>query len=270
LSLGRIERPEDWGARRSARINRRASRSLRPLVEPALVRSCAPLVALSFGEIAGGGGVRIFAARTREKVVVFDAGLDPQGRALDALLAHMNAARSDVTDVFLTHGHGDHIAAAPLLASARVHAGASDLELAATGKPAESFGAKFMRLAMGDLIPPVHVGDPLLGIVEVPLLGGDVVTSLPMPGHTPGSYAYLFRSILIVGDAMTWNGTALVQNPGMVEAHPVESRRAILDLEEPLRGRQIDRVCTGHAGCTREGRGRAELDALIARLRSPL
>ncbi|MGZ3429377.1 MAG: MBL fold metallo-hydrolase, partial [Polyangia bacterium] len=68
-----------------------------------------------------------FGAKTSDgRVLLFDAGADPEGRGLDALLATLKATREDVSDIFLTHGHGDHVAAAPLCPRARVHGGIGD------------------------------------------------------------------------------------------------------------------------------------------------
>src|SRR5262245_2147570 len=52
----------------------------------------------------------VYAAKVGNKVILFDAGADPEARPIDALLGWLHAARSDVTDVFVTHGHGDHTA----------------------------------------------------------------------------------------------------------------------------------------------------------------
>src|SRR4051794_15405130 len=56
--------------------------------------------------------IGVFAARVAPgpHVIFFDTGLDPQGRPVDALLTALGASRDDVTDVFLTHGHPDHVA----------------------------------------------------------------------------------------------------------------------------------------------------------------
>jgi hydroxyacylglutathione hydrolase len=227
--------------------------------------SAPTFIAQDFGEVVG-GGVRVFGARSGNKVLLFDAGLDQHGRGVDALLAALHATRADVSDVFLTHGHGDHIAAAPLFPNARIHGGAGDVGLAATGEPVEAFAAKLMRRVMGDLIPSVRVTDPLQGRSDVFVAGDDAVTCLPMPGHTPGSYAYLYRGMLVVGDAMNWDGKTLVELPSMFEARPEQSRQAIRQLATLLQGLSVERVCTAHAGCTPAGRGRVELDAFIARL----
>src|SRR4051812_18266254 len=53
----------------------------------------------------------IYGARTAAGVILFDAGVDTEGGALDRLLGTLGATRSDVHEVLLTHGHFDHVAA---------------------------------------------------------------------------------------------------------------------------------------------------------------
>ncbi len=50
----------------------------------------------------------VLAARVGSRILLFDSGPDPSGKGLDALLGSMGAARADVTDIFITHGHWDH------------------------------------------------------------------------------------------------------------------------------------------------------------------
>src|SRR5258706_9703704 len=68
--------------------------------------------------------VDFYAAHNGARLMLFDAGADPWGDALDTLLA--KAPRDQVTDVFITHGHPDHVAALSLCKAARVHAGKED------------------------------------------------------------------------------------------------------------------------------------------------
>ena len=63
-------------------------------------------------------------------MILFDTGADPAGSPVDAALGALHAGRGDVTDVFLTHGHGDHTAGASGLGSAQVHLGAGDVPFA--------------------------------------------------------------------------------------------------------------------------------------------
>ena len=77
-----------------------------------------------------------FGAKTPDgTVILFDSGADPEGRGLDALLAALKAKREDVSDIFLTHGHGDHIAAAPLCPRARLHGGIGDSDMMVEARP---------------------------------------------------------------------------------------------------------------------------------------
>jgi len=54
----------------------------------------------------------LYVMRSGDRVIAFDAGVDPEGRALDRALAAIGARRDDVTDVYLSHAHFDHVAAA--------------------------------------------------------------------------------------------------------------------------------------------------------------
>src|SRR5262245_16438007 len=72
----------------------------------------------------------------KKKIVLFDAGIDAGGAALDALLSSLEATRNDVQDVFVTHGHADHVATLTLLRGAHVRAGEKDADLiAGNAKP---------------------------------------------------------------------------------------------------------------------------------------
>src|SRR5439155_1206412 len=70
-----------------------------------------------------------FGAKADGRVVLFDAGADAEGRGLDLLLGALKSGREDVSDIFFTHGHGDHVAAAPLCPRARLHGGSADADM---------------------------------------------------------------------------------------------------------------------------------------------
>jgi glyoxylase-like metal-dependent hydrolase (beta-lactamase superfamily II) len=113
------------------------------------------------------------------KVALVDAGKDPSGKAILGALARRGLAPESVSAIFLTHGHGDHTAGCKLFPGAQVYAMAEDVAL---------------------------VGDAAK--VDHPLKDGDVVTlgdlrveAFSVPGHTPGSAAYLARGVLFFGDS---------------------------------------------------------------------
>ena len=93
------------------------------------------------------------------------------------------------------------------------------------------------------------------------------VKAFPVPGHTPGSYAFLYDGVLIAGDIMVLKQGRLDTPPRVFNPHPDGERGAsIISLKTQLANETIDIVCTSHGGCTPKGLGRMLLDELIARL----
>lgn len=217
-------------------------------------------------------GISLFAARAEAgpHVIVFDTGLDPEGRPVDALLSALKAGRDDVTDVFLTHAHADHTAGAPLLTKARVHLGAADVSLA-TGKQQPD---ALLPMLMGKALQtaPIAVNAPITGAQSFPAGAPDAagvaktVKAFPVPGHTPGSYVFLYDGVLIAGDIMVFKQGRLEPPPRVFDPHPEENKAAIRSLKTQLENETVDVVCTAHGGCTPRGLGRNLLDELISRV----
>jgi glyoxylase-like metal-dependent hydrolase (beta-lactamase superfamily II) len=210
------------------------------------------------------GGALVVAARVGSKVVLFDAGMDEQGRGVDALLRFMKASRGDVSDIFITHGHPDHIAAVHLFPAARVHAGAADAGWMAGAERPTLLLPRLMTAIMPSV--SARLTDPLEGVTEVKLEGGKVVRCLPAAGHTPGSYVYLYDGVLIVGDIMRLTNDRLAALPGPVDNNPQQNRQAVKALKPLLKDAQVDFVSTAHGGTTPAGQGRRMLDAHFAAL----
>jgi hydroxyacylglutathione hydrolase len=225
-----------------------------------------------FMAVTNATGVGLFAARTAPgpHVIVFDAGLDPQGRPIDALLGALGASRDDVTDVFLTHGHVDHVAGAPVLTKARVHLGAADVALAAGRAQPDAL----LPMLLGKVLdtPPVTANAPLTAAVSIPVGpadaagGAKTVKAFPVPGHTPGSYVFLYDGVLIAGDIMILKQGRLDPTPRIFNPHPEQNQAAIVSLKTQLANETIDIVCTAHGGCTPKGLGKTLLDELISRV----
>jgi glyoxylase-like metal-dependent hydrolase (beta-lactamase superfamily II) len=210
------------------------------------------------------GGALVVGARVGRKVVLFDAGMDEQGRAIDALLSFLKASRGDVSDIFITHGHPDHIAGVNLFPAARVHAGAADAGwMAGTQRP-----TLLLPRIMTAIMPTVtaRLTHPLEGPTEVKLEEGKSVRCLPAPGHTPGSYVYLYDGVLVVGDIMRLTKDHLAALPGPVDNNPEQNKQAVRALKPLLERAQIDFVSTAHGGTTPPGQGRRMLDAHFAAL----
>jgi glyoxylase-like metal-dependent hydrolase (beta-lactamase superfamily II) len=223
----------------------------------------------NFVTVTNAMGIALFAARTAPgpHVVIFDAGLDPQGHPIDALLGALGATRDDVTDLFLTHGHPDHVAGVPLFAKARVHLGAPDVPLAAAQIQPDAL----VPMLFGKMIanPPVTANAPLTGPASFPVGGADatkVVKAYPVPGHTPGSYVFLYDGVLVAGDIMMVKEGRLDTTPRIVDPHPEQNRASIVSLKTQLANESVDVICTAHSGCTPKGLGKTLLDDLIQRL----
>jgi glyoxylase-like metal-dependent hydrolase (beta-lactamase superfamily II) len=202
---------------------------------------------------ASSGGAFLFAARTGQRLILFDTGSDPDGTGLSALLKAAGGGRPDVSHVFLTHGHGDHVGGTSCVTAARSYLGKGDVDLAARLRGPEAPLSKVFSALVP--VPPFKATELLEGAVEIPVEGGKVVKAFPMPGHTPGSYAFLYDGVLFVGDTMALFGEALEPLPWLFEAHPEENRRAVLALAAAVAELPLDRICTSHGGCTRAGEG---------------
>ena len=91
----------------------------------------------------------VYAAKVGNKVILFDAGRGSRRHAdRRRCWAGCTRARSDITDVFFTHGHGDHTAGAAALGNVHVHLGAGDLALAEKKVPPEALAGKAFTAVM--------------------------------------------------------------------------------------------------------------------------
>jgi glyoxylase-like metal-dependent hydrolase (beta-lactamase superfamily II) len=219
--------------------------------------------------VTNAGSIGIFAARVAPgpHVIFFDAGLDPQGRPIDALLSAMQASKDDVTDLFLTHAHFDHLTGAPVLTKAKIHLGSGDVGLANGTVPPDMLLSRLLSKAMSP--PAVNADAPLTGAATLAVGASDpakVVKAYPVPGHTAGSYAYLYDGVLFAGDIMVFKEGRLDPTPRIFNPNPEANAAAIKSLKTQLGGETVDIVCTSHGGCTPKGLGKTLLDELFGRL----
>ena len=171
----------------------------------------------------------VFAYETDDGVVLFDAGF--REGALLRKLDDRSIAAGDVTDVFLTHGHRDHLGLIAALPNARVYG----LQAEARLVEEESDGEAAVTHVVED-------GQ----IVEV----GAGVEVFAVPGHTAGSAAYLVQGVLILGDS------AIVDRDGrLVPVNPkrsddpdavLASMRALADRLRP-RAEEIAWLAPAHS-----------------------
>lgn len=129
-------------------------------------------------------------------LALVDAGYDRTGAAVLRELGRRGAGVDAVKAVLLTHGHIDHIGAASLFPDAEVMALSEDVDLAE--------GRARSRGALSGLLPANDTGVKVtrnLSDGESFGLGGRSVRVFAVPGHTPGSAAFLIDDILFLGDS---------------------------------------------------------------------
>jgi hydroxyacylglutathione hydrolase len=205
----------------------------------------------------------VYATRAGKDVLLFDAGMDPEGHAVDDLLIALGATREQVTHVFLSHAHFDHIAAAGLFPNARVHLGAADVAMAAHDEPARPLLPRLFGALIGSVA--VQAQDPLQGLQRIDVGGSAPVLALPFPGHTPGSYLYLYRGVLFTGDSINLDHGQLVPAVPDHSVDPLVNRTSISRLPFFLGYQRVDYVCTGHMRCSSPGSGQALLQQLLSK-----
>src|SRR5688572_14272139 len=193
----------------------------------------------------------IYVARTDSGVIAIDLGWTGVEEVLPESLQQLGASASDVRFVFLTHAHRDHIAAWPLVRQARFGIAAAEVP-GFTGEHAYAGWAtkmgdelnEYPRPKPGELALMTFASDTAF------VLGRDTVYAFPIPGHTPGSTAYLFRGILFGGDAINWRPGSGFQGARPEFSDSValsrESLRALWQRLPPERTRVM---CTAHGKC---------------------
>ncbi len=129
-------------------------------------------------------------------------------RTLVSVLADAGLEPRQVTHALLTHAHWDHTGALPDLPKAAVHLSRGELAWAWPFTHRFEGGTMPMHLKLaGKRLRPFDFdGPPVEGFAASHDLFGDgSVVAVPMPGHTPGSVAYLVRLLdgrtaFLVGD----------------------------------------------------------------------
>jgi glyoxylase-like metal-dependent hydrolase (beta-lactamase superfamily II) len=140
--------------------------------------------------------------KSTDRVLLFDTGaganFGPAGGQLTKSLADAGVDAAGVTDIFISHPHGDHIGGllnaegALAFPNATVHLGAADWDfLKADGKSAALVTA---------LTPKIDAFAPGADLVP------GVVKAVDLHGHTPGHSGYLIgsgaSSVLYIGDSL--------------------------------------------------------------------
>ena len=173
--------------------------------------------------------VSTFLLQVNGKNILFDAGLGAFGGQLLNRLAALGVTTDDISLVYLTHFHVDHIAGlvakddsgndVKVFKNAGVYAGKVEYDAWMNDIPKNDLQKMVMELykdslhlfAFGDTLP-------------------HNVIALDAVGHTPGHTAFQFSNLLVVGDLM--HGYALQKD------HPEINSNYDMDKEKSIESRK--------------------------------
>ncbi|MGK0348848.1 MAG: hydroxyacylglutathione hydrolase, partial [Myxococcota bacterium] len=190
------------------------------------------------------GFTAIYSVPTTSGVLLIDAGMDPEGKALQTALAAQGYTLDDVLAVFLTHGHGDHIAAIPLL-NAPVYALSAEAGIVAGTTASDSF----IGGIMGAEPTGIEVTFPVEDGTKVTVDGVDVEL-LAVPGHTPGSAAIVVGDTVFIGDSANAHKDGSVHGATGIFSEDLDLNRAQLIGLTARLPPQVSTVAFGHTAPT--------------------
>jgi glyoxylase-like metal-dependent hydrolase (beta-lactamase superfamily II) len=181
--------------------------------------------------------------KTADKVLLFDTGaggnFGPGAGHLSASLTEAGIDPATVTDVFISHLHGDHIGGLMnaqgglAFTNATIHMTKAEWDFLSTLKDdtARMIGVENHTALVALIKPKVNAFEPAADLVP------GVVKAMDIKGHTPGHSGYLITSgadsLLFVGD-MVHHFIVSVQQPDWTIAYDHDaptaqaSRKAVI------------------------------------------
>ncbi len=201
---------------------------------------------------AGPNQSMTYIARIEGGVMVIDLGWWGAEDALEDGLSELGASPDDVIAVFITHAHRDHLGAWRTVRHASFFLGKGDEELLlGRERPGGWIPRWADRIRNRDLPKPGELQLHTFASDTAMTLGADTVHAFPVPGHTPGSTAYLFRGTLFAGDAISHTPISGFGPARRGYSDDAElAREALVDLRTRLVDHEVQRICTAHGTCS--------------------
>ena len=158
-----------------------------------------------------------------------DVGMDSEARAILSVLRRRGAEAREVQFVFVTHAHGDHMGGIPSFPNAEVYALEADADVVR-----RKYSRAVRGLADGDVITAV----------------GTTVEVFALPGHTPGSAAYLVYGVLFLGDSAAAAYDGSVQANWLFSEDSESNEDSLAALARRLKDRatEVQQIAFGHQG----------------------
>ncbi len=200
---------------------------------------------------AGPNQSMIHLARVETGILVFDLGWWGAEAGLAEGLAELGATEEDVAAVFITHAHRDHVGGWRAVKHAPFHMGEEETELFfGKVRPGGWIARWAARIRSRDLPEPGEVEVRTFSSDTAFVFGADTVRAFPVPGHTQGSSAYLFRETLFAGDAVAHSPLMGFHAARRGYSDDVEeARESLANLRARLEPYRVRYVCTAHAHC---------------------
>nr|WP_168513434.1 MBL fold metallo-hydrolase [Streptomyces sp. S1D4-11]QIY99576.1 MBL fold metallo-hydrolase [Streptomyces sp. S1D4-11] len=225
----------------------------------------------------GDHGINFYLIEGPDGLILIDSGVPAHLEQLRGLLAGLGRSVADVRAVLLTHGHLDHTGLAHTLqeAGAVIWIHERDAAILYDGPRSATRHAKPERSMLPYLLRrPSSLALPLqlarAGAFTAPAVqnarvfdADQVLEDVPgapqavvLPGHTPGSAAYLFadRGLLFTGDALvTEDGLSGHIGPTIVSRCFTHDSRAALTALDRLDELTADLLLPGHGAPFTDG-----------------
>jgi hydroxyacylglutathione hydrolase len=160
---------------------------------------------------------------------LIDAGVDPEAAAIRAALVRKGAGTQDIRAVFFTHGHGDHTDGVRSFPNAKVYVLEPDVQMV------ETRGIVVTR----GLTDGEHLD-----------VFGTTVEVFALPGHTPGSAAYLVHGVLFLGDTAAGINADVMEANSFLNEDAERNRESLRNLAARLSPRrdEVRYIAFGHHG----------------------
>ena len=170
------------------------------------------------------------------------------GTSLDRATQGMQSTGIDagkVSAVFLTHPDEDHAGGAAAFPRAVFYMGEGERDLL-SGKTSRVFFGIRARTTFNHQWTPVSDG-------LVTTVGPVSVLAIHVPGHTPGSMAFLVDGThLFTGDLMVLKDGRAVMSPSAINNDNAEAERSLHALARRVSGTGVKVLATAHGGVSRD------------------